>query len=606
MRINEDMTKDKPMKMLLLPFFFLMFEGTSLSAQSAGNRNTAISGESHVGAAPIWEQNLGDRVSGFPFLQAESVVAACEGGAVKSYGRRGTVLWNFDTRAPTVPYISRSPEGTTYVCNTTGSFMAVNRVGRELWRLDLGTPITAQAVVGWDGRVFIPVGAALHCRTASGFVLWRLDLGSVITRAPVLDHAGGIVMVLENRDFLRVDQFGVMKRVRLDRTPELIVPLKSGDEHSYFIIYSSGEAERIVLNTGAKEGAALSRSRLPALPGAPAAAAGLEDKVAVTLRDGRVLLLAGLTGQIRWQGNSHETTAEKGLGNLSIREAAMHFDERGIFVLSFRGATGFAADGRRRWIHRIPEASAIPAFSDEGLLYTCGSDQHLRTYKVDNKSRNIPRSMYGPEPEGTYGLGNPPPSPWANDSRRFEDDHIKAMYGLIDQTTRNGQVGDQETAFVGYLMEMAGGLLNSANYSAVRPPIHVPQRIEFIKLLARMGSRETIPFLMNLFYRDPEPSVKAACCEAIGRIGVDPKADAIRAYSVLLAPDNANRDPMTLMAATASIATLCRFSGPPLAIEGIRLLTVFSRHPDFPPRIKQQAQNELNALRREGLDKVVE
>jgi hypothetical protein len=111
---------------------------------------------------------------------------------------------------------------------------------------------------------------------------------------------------------------------------------------------------------------------------------------------------------------------------------------------------------------------------------------------------------------------------------------------------------------------------------------------------------------MNLFYRDNEPSIKAACCEAIARIGVDPRGDAIRAYSVLLAPDNANRDPMTLMAATSSIATLCRFSGPPLAIEGIRLLAVFSRHPDFPPRIRQQAQNELNALRREGLDKVIE
>jgi outer membrane protein assembly factor BamB len=590
---------------LLLPvLFFFLPETASLPAQSAGSRNTV--GEIRVGAAPIWEQSLEDRVSGLPFLQAESVVLACETGSIKSYSRQGTALWSFDTRGPTTPYVSRSPEGTTYAGNAAGSFMAVNRVGRELWRLDLGNPITAPAVVGWDGRVFIPVGAALYCRTASGYALWRRDLGSAISVAPVLDHTGSIVMALENRDFLRIDQFGVIERLKLDTAPALIVPLKSGNEHSYFVVYPSGTAERLVLNAGMPAGTRLTRSRLSALPGAPAAAVGLDNRVAVTLRDGRVLLLAGLTGQIYWQGNSHETAAEKGTGNLSLRQAAMYFDERGIFILSSRGATGFAADGRRRWIHRIREATTIPAFSDEGLLYTCGSDQRLRTYKVDTKPRNIPHSMYGPDPEGTYGLGNPPASLWANNANRFEDAQIKSMYERIDQATRTGQVGEQETAFTGYLMEMTGGLLNSASYSPVRPPIHVPQRVEFIKLLARMGSRETIPFLTNLFYRDPEPSIKAACCEAIGRIGVDPKGNAIQAYSVLLSPDNANRDPMTLIAAASSIATLCRFSGPPLAIEGIRLLAHFSRHPDFPFRVKQQAQNELNALRREGLDKVVE
>jgi outer membrane protein assembly factor BamB len=590
------------MKKLLLPVLFFIIEGISVPAQSTGSGNAAA-GE--LGAAPIWEQNLGDRVSGLPFLQAESVVVSCEKAGIKSYGRRGTALWSFDTQGPPIPYITRSPEGTTYVCNTAGSFMAVNRVGRELWRVELGRPITASAVVGWDGRVFIPVGSVLYCRTASGFALWRQDLESAIAVAPAPDHTGSIVMALENRDFVRVDQFGGIERAGLDRVPAFIVPLKSGNVHSYLAVYPSGEADRIVLNTGAQAGTRLSRSPLPALPGAPAAAAGLDDTVAVTLRDGRVLLLVGATGRIIWQGDSHETVTEKGSGNLAPGEAAIRFDERGVFVLSVRGATGFAPNGRRRWLHRIREAAVIPAFSDEGLLYTCGNDQRLRAYKVDTKSRNPPRSVYGPDPEGTYGLGTPPPSPWANNSSRFEEDHIKAMYERINQATRSGQVGEQETAFTAYLMEMSGGLLHSANYSQVRPPIHVPERIEFIRLLARIGSRETIPFLANLFYRDPEPSIKAACCEAIGRIGVDPKGDALRTFSVLFSPDNSNnRDPAALMSAISSIAALCRFSGPPLALEGIRILDLFSRHSNS--RVKQRAQSELNALYGEGLNKAVE
>jgi outer membrane protein assembly factor BamB len=601
--IRRNGDKVNQMKKLLLPALFLVIGGVSLPAQSWGSGNPAAGG-APVGAAPVWEQDLEDRVSALPSQQAESVVAACEGGIVKAYGRRGTALWNFDAHGPVIPYISRSPEGTTYVCNTAGSFTAVNRAGRELWRLDLGSPVTAAAAVGWDGRVFIPAGSILYCRTAAGSALWRLDLGSAISVAPEVDHAGGIVTVLENSDFLRIDPFGAVERLRLGRVPAFIVPLISGDGQSYFAAYPSGEAENILLNADAPDGTRLSRSRLPALPGPPAAAAGLDDMAAVTLRDGKVLLLAGATGRILWQGNSHETAEGNSAGSLDPRQAAMRFDERGIFVMSVRGAAGFAGNGRRRWLLRFQEAAAIPTFSDEGLLYVCGTDRRLRTYKVDAQPRNIPRSIYGPDPEGTYGLGNPPPSPWANNAYRFDDSHIKAMYERIDQAARDGRIGEEETAFTAYLMEMSGGILNSANYSPVRPPIHVPQRVEFIRLLARIGSRETIPFLANLFYRDPEPSIKAACCDAIGRIGVDPKGDALRSFSTLFAPDGANRDPAILTAAISAIAAVCRFSGPPLAIEGIRTLALFGRHPD--PRVKQKAQSELNALCREGLDKTAE
>jgi outer membrane protein assembly factor BamB len=180
------------------------------------------------------------------------------------------------------------------------------------------------------------------------------------------------------------------------------------------------------------------------------------------------------------------------------------------------------------------------------------------------------------------------------------------MYNRIETAARSGQVGEQETDYVGYLMEMTAGLLNTPGYSPVRPPIQVPDRVKFINLLARMGSRETIPFLVNLFARDPEPSIKAACCEALGRIGVDPLGEALKAYSMFLSPHNANRDPMTLMSATTSMASLCRFSGPPLANAGIRILALFASYPDFPSVIRQQAQQQMDALRREGLDKALE
>jgi outer membrane protein assembly factor BamB len=594
----------KDHRVTVLVFLFLV--GLRLSAQSQTNSSRIAAGQlpSYApGAAPVWIQGLGDTVIAMPYLQAESVVVAGAQGSVKSFSVRGTPLWNFDVQGGT-PYIARSREGTSYVCSKAGIFTAINRVGRELWRVDLGKPLSFPALVGWDGRVFIPAGRELFCRTSAGFPLWRQDLGSPFAIAPVSDHAGGLAAVLENREFLRVNQFGAVERQTLDRIPALIVPLKEGDRHSYIILYPQGEAEKISLDPGAGAGKQLSRSRFPSLPGEPVAAADYGAEAAVTLRDGRVLLLAGSNGQNRWIRDSHEAAGEKGGARLRPTESFMVFDERGIFAVSTRGATAFAADGRRRWIIRFPETTAIPVLSDEGLLYVCGADRRLSTYKVERRARNVPRSIFGPEPEGSYDQGNPPPPQWANSSAVYDEGSLKTMSLQIDEAAQNSRIGEHETEYIATLMFLSGGILSTPGQSRVRAQVQVIQRVECIRLLARIGSRETIPFLVNLFYRDTDPTIKAACCEAIGRIGVDPKGEAFRAYQVLLAPDNATLDPMVLMAATSSIAALCRFSGPPLAGEGIRLLNAFG-HMDFPPRVKRQAQAELDALRKEGLDQPI-
>jgi outer membrane protein assembly factor BamB len=597
---------------LLTAAFFSLLPGFSAIAQtSAGSRTSAanaarvLPGNMPVSAEAIWEREINDMVLGQPFLQAESAVLAGESGNIKSWYMTGTALWEFDSHGSAAPWASRSPEGTSYVGNVAGTFMAVNRIGRELWRIDLGKPLSFPAVVGWDGRLFIPVGATLYCRTASGVALWTQELGSPIAMAPVLDHAGGVATYLENRDFIRIGQFSAFERLRLDRQPAIITPIIAGDANSFLLFYQNGEIEKIAVNLNASRGGMLSRARLPTLPAQPLAASDHKDQAAVILRDGRVALVSA-EGRIVWTGNTHETTAEKGSGNLASGDAALTFDERGVFALTRKGTTAFAADGRRRWIFRHPETAGIPALSNEGLIYASGRDQILHTYKTDNQVRKLPRSMYGPDPEGSYGMGNPPPSPWANDSSRYDDQIMAAMYSQIDSDIRSGNVGEKEPYYVAYLMEMIGFFLNNPNQSMVRAPVKVPQRVEFLRLLARMGSRETIRFLVNIYNRDAEPSIKAACCEAIGTIGVDPKGEAIQAYAFLLSRDNANRDSQTLLSASDSIAALCRFSGPPLAADGILLLTQIARFPDFRSDVRRRAQDQLNALRQEGLDKVIQ
>jgi len=560
-----------------------------------------------VSAAQMWETAIGDTIKGSPHLQANSAVLAGERGSIKSFFMSGTHLWNFDARGTAVPYIARSYEAATYVCNNAGVFMAINRVGRELWRLNLGKPISYPPVVGWDGRVFIPLESAMTCRTAAGNGLWTIDLGSNVSFAPILDKTGSVATVLQNMDFVKVNQFGNVERIKLQRLPLMIASLNEGALQSYVLLYQSGEMEKITFNSAAKAGGKLSKSNIKSLPASPVAAIGRNAQFIVLLRDGKTLLLDSQGGTV-WSRNTHESVEEKGAGNLSVGQASVMWDERGVYALSIRGVSAFTQEGRRRFVHRLSiETSGVPSLSDEGILYACGKDNILRVFRVDAKPRTVPHNkFYGPEPEGTYGMGNPPPSPWAGDNTRYRDPEQDEMYEEMKAVIRSGQIGEKEPVYVAYIMEMVGFFIGNPQTSAVRPLVKPPQRVRLIELLSHVGSRETIPFFWNIFDKDHEPIVRRACADAIGIVGVDPTGRSFYSYNFALSPGNPHVDPQLVLAASSSIARLCRFSGPPLAPEGIRVMRYFSNLPTVPNNVKAQIRNEIDGLFKEGLDKVIQ
>lgn len=584
-----------------LTIFFLA--AFSLTAQQQRVDPSTV----QVGAAPMWDTAIGDTIRGTPHLQASSVVLAGEKGSVNSYFMSGTHLWNFDARGTAVPYVARSYEAASYLCNTNGVFMAINRVGRELWRLNLGKPISYAPVVGWDGRVFISLDSRMTCRTASGNGLWTIELESPIAFQPVLDKMGSVATVLRNNDFVRISQFSHVERIRLNRLPVMIVSLLEENQQSYVLLHQGGEMEKIVYNAGAREGSMLSRTNFPSLPGQPVAAESRENQFVVTLRDGRTICL-NAQGRTLWTKNSHEHAEEKGSGNLAQNQAKIMWDERGIYVITIRGVSAFSPEGRRRFVHRLShESSGVPSISDEGLLYATGRDNVLRVYKIDAKPRTIPIiRFYGPEPEGSYGMGNPPPSPWMGDNSRYQDSSQDKVYEEMVAVIRSGQIGKNEPVYVAYMMEMIGFYIGYPQVSHVRPLVKPEQRVRLIELLALVGSRETIPYLWNIYDIDPEPAIKRACADAIGIIGVDPTGRSFFSYNYLLTPSNPAIDPQLVLAASSSIARLCRFSGPPLAPEGIRIMRYFSNLPSLPNSVKAQIRAELDGLFKEGYDKVIE
>ena len=540
---------------------------------------------------PLWRQGLGGSVIGRPIAQVESVVAVTDGGNLRSYTSEGIFLWDYFARGWLTPYISRSREGTTYIGRTNGNLIAVNRSGRELWHLNLRAPIVSPVLIGWDGRLFVFTDRRIICMTASGYTLWSRTFAHRTVLGPVRDSAGGVILLLENGALLRLDPFGnVFSYTVSPKIPSAFTSLEpSGYGLPVLLLYDDQSVELIYMPQGV--GGYFGRSIV--LPSAPLAAFGRHDEVAILLKDGSVALVSMEKEIIIWTEASHIRPGDLP-ENPRQEDLHLFYDERGIYVLTKNGATGFTSDGRRLWTMRLMGAASVPSFGDDGVLYSGGLDWILYAYRLEDRIRPTRQLIYGDMPEGNYGTGNPGPSSWADYHFRFEETELNSRFNVIQNAVRNGTVGANEKEYAAWLMETAGSQITSPP-SQIQPNVFAHYRVEAAKLLAYIGSRETIPFLANLFTLDPDPVVKAAAAEAIGKIGVDPEGLALRAFQNALHSPSRIADESTLIAIAEATGALCRFSGPPLSASGIRLLSTLSVYDRFPV-VRNRAQRELLSL----------
>ncbi|MDR0628323.1 MAG: PQQ-binding-like beta-propeller repeat protein [Treponema sp.] len=544
---------------------------------------------------PFWKQALGGTVIGPPSVQDGSVVAVCDGGNLKAYTWTGRFLWNYYARGRLRPFVTRSREGTSYIGRTTGFLIAVSRTGRELWRAKLNAPLIGPVVKGWDGRIFAATEKKVSCYTASGTLLWYKILDQAIALPPLADKRGGLLLVLGNAELLQIDGFGNTRSCLLPKAPAVLVPLAGPLRHRD----SSGtEAAEITLPllildpNGEIHGYGGDYPPFPLLPDVPVAAVSRDDQVAITLQNGQVLLLSLNEGTVLWVGESTSGDQEAPEEPGDIKEALMIYDERGIYMLSQSRAAAFSPTGRRRWVIRIIGASAIPQFSDEGVLYSGGNDWVLYAYRLEYQSRSPQQSLYGSLPEGTYGLGAPIPG---LSSIPLSEAGVRNSLAMITLALQEGRVGKREPEFTAYLMEVIGSVRSNFKSSIVHPPVDFRQRSEAVSLLARLGSAESIPFLAAQFSREPESLVQAVIAEAIGRIGVDPEGLALKAFSRGIFPPAQVTDEQTLAAVAAAVGALCRFSGPPLSQTGIPLLVALAGY-EHSPAVRKQALQQILSL----------
>jgi len=535
--------------------------------------NDSNQGQNLSNSEPFWRQALGGTVLSMPSVQAQSVVVALDGGNIKAYSVSGTPMWNYSARGRITPYVTQSPEGTSYIASTTGVLIAVNRSGRELWRRNTGSPLSARVIIGWDGRLFVPAGKTLLCYTASGNLLWTRSFENAISLAPSLTQNGGIILALENNEVYRIDPFGNFQIWILSKKPVLLVSL---DQLRIAALYTDGSME---IKGDSDDWYISSQNKFTLMPKFPAgllAAVYRNGNIAAVLNDGRVSLVSLDKKKILWEGSSHIRDS----GSKGEPEAEIIINERGIYILSKGGATCFSHDGKRLWIMNLQNVTSIPVIDENGLLYSGGKDWILYAYKAEDRPLSARDSFYGTFPEGSYKMDSPqaiymPPVP-------LSEYEIKKTLDQISSAVKFGRVGANEGVWTTFLLTV------SANHA------HIQYRTSALRLLGQIGSRETIPWLVSIFNRENEPVIKAAAASAIGDIGTDPDGIAIQAflYSIIY---SGIKEGQVLSAITSATGALCRFSGPPLSQTGVKILNLLCESYQS-SAIRRQALKELASL----------
>jgi outer membrane protein assembly factor BamB len=393
------------------------------------------------------------------------------------------------------------------------------------------------------------------------------------------------MFALENNHVYRISAFGEVRIWPLTEPPAVLIPIER--QKQVLVLYKDGsigilgQAEDWFFSVQGEARPTL----LPKLPGSPIAAASRGNNIAVVLDDGTACLVstesASKENGIIWISDSHIKEFIKN-GGKPEPEAEIIYDDRGVYVLNKNGATGFTHDGKRIWFTFLQNTAAIPAFGNDGVLYSGGKDWILYAYKIENRVLPEKEGLFGPPSEGSYGTGNPNPA--SIHDFPLNEYELKIKLEQIDSGIKSGRVGTNEIAWVSTLMTIIAGEFN------------LQYKLESIKMLGRIGSRETVPWLINYFRRETEPTLKSASAKAIGEIGVDNEGTAIQTFLFLLINGGGIKDEQVLSAITTATAALCRFSGPPLSETGIKILNLLNAD-NQPPIVRRHAQKELYSLK---------
>jgi outer membrane protein assembly factor BamB len=566
--MKKNLMRENLIKKNLRSLLHIVVFASVVAAQGAAQTPT----QSKAMPELVWQQALGGNVLCPPSYQIESLVAVCDGGRLPAFSVDGKQLWEYKAGGKLLPYLMRSGTGTSYICRANGMFIAVNRIGRSLWQKNLKEGIAATPLIGWDGRIFICLSKKIICLNASGLQLWQIEIESPVAIEPVLDKKGGFVTVLKDATLLNVNAFGKVIAMPLPAIPAFVAPIFS----SMLVMYSDGKLEQYEDT--------VPRGNLQALPSPPVAVAEYENKIAIHLANGNLVI---------WSHDGGIVKTVKTNVPEQKQDSAILYDADGIVALGKNAAAGFSGNLEQVWDMPIRNGNAIPAFGDN-IVFVSGKDWILNAYQTPplttpRGARN--ESALVIQAPGDYGLASEPAENWsgfAGGGKNEFDFFIK----MIARSAQRGDIGEYEPFYTKMLFGIASA---SGKFSQSARAENLETRIESIKLLGKIGSQETIHFLAKIFLAEQDLTIKSAAAEAMGLIGQDPNGEALNAFAALINSSLQSHNDRLLCAIAAAIGRICRFSGPPLSAVGIPLLVAI-KNGSPSARVDQAVQKELNSF----------
>lgn len=605
----------------------------------------------HRSGMPLWRRTLPSRL--LPFLSVApdgSVYVGGEDGRLYALNRAGRALWAVSLDGRLAAPVLFGLDGRIFAV-TGRSLRCYSAAGRLKWKSEFNTASedprdsrtkgagTASAEAGDSART-ISGGDVLQ----SGPTLLRTDgasssslpgqtgqksdeglvrvdpqvRGALLAGTPRSDGRGGLVLALASGDgssgVLRAyDGFGALREFALPVAPlaaaagggaaaggAAAAGLAATGEGSSGpgLVYAASGADGSVYIAGGPGG-----------PDGPRKLATLRSPAVDLLFRGAELACVGADGGIAFLDYPEGASLWTGKAG-SPGRWKLEADYFGLYALSPSGAAGFADDGRRLWIMTLTGVAGAPCFSQDGVLYAGGSDWILYAYRIEARVRSDENLLYGREfgasgssGSGAYGLGASVPSSWAGDPFAADEAERRAVLSEIRQALGDGDVGTRERDYTAYLRELAseGSAVPARRPSPfdLDPAVPLPRlRAEACSLLGALGSTESVPFLVDVFRRDEDASVRAAAAAALGAIGLDPGGIALSAFAAAIEAPSRLSDEGALYAVAGAVGAICRFSGPPLSDAGVPILIRLSATTQ-PSSVRRLATSELQRISRD-------
>ncbi len=559
------------------------------------------------GLEPAFRLPVGGKPLAPPLVDARLAPPAAwllsEDRSLYALGENGALLAKIPLAARPLPLLGLDPFGRALVAfelpasaSGRAQLIAYTRSGREAYRAALPEPPRFPPVFGADGRSFVVAGRHLVVLSPQGLLLSRLELPAEAQCAPAVDGAGRAALGLADGSVLVASPYGEL----VYRAPigAQVVCLSAFGEASYRELSRAQEASRAgmpLLAAGLEDGRVLLIGATARDLVSVAPPGGSGDAVVSLASDGAVLY--GLTA-----GGSAFALAGAGTrlwktDTALVRGRIELYAER-LVATGRGGAVSLSRAGELFREARIANAAAGGAVSPGGLLFSPGEDWVLAAYRFERPlgpPRRTAPPPYGAD-ETSLELAR------LYDPAIGDADRQLALLSGYERLLDEGMLGAEEPKAAALAAAMLRGALLADLPQAERRFRGNPlPRARAAWFLGRLGSPEGRGPLIEALEADEDPAVRAAACEALAEIALDPDGAVGEAFLRTVrgksgaGPGSGPLDERAALALIAAVERMALRSGAPPSADAVRALLSLAAKP-YGAELRSRASRALGRI----------